>query len=213
MKLEMDARKNVRSLFATPVAGFLLPNARQINPGLLKLVLDMEQAEGAQASPPINGWHSAPLLAESNHPDVRELLDSMRSGVLNMVSIMSKTSQFKVNQHFKAWASVYRSRSHGKSEVPSESSWSGSYFIQAARLGKEQSEQAGKFSFHDPRSRVGMVSQLGKEEKSSFEINPRDGLMLIYPSWLQCQLNAFISDTSVLTISFNSRLRKFEKVA
>jgi hypothetical protein len=207
MKLEMSSRENVRSLFATPLAGFILPNASQINPGLMRLILDAEQGQGADQSRPPEGWHSNPDLAESKQPELAELLNSMRSSVMNMLQIISGNSVSGARMKLTAWASVYRARSVSLPEIHSESSWSGQYFVQAPRLGKEHGPKAGKVSFHDPRTRVGLVDQGVSQYVSTFELTPRDGLMLVYPSWMQCHLNAFVTDTAALLISFKSLVR------
>lgn len=202
----MSLRENVKSLFTTPLAQFIVPNSAGINPGLAKILFDLEQRSGAHLSPPLEGWHSDDSLADAVHPEVGDLMDTARSAVFSVLGIVTRSTGFEAQQHLRAWSSIYRPRTFSRPDVHSGNSWSGIYCVQAAELGAERSKLAGRISFHDPRNRLTMADQPGPEYKSTFEVRPRDGMMLIFPSWLQYHLNPFVSDSAILLICFESRI-------
>ena len=210
MQLQMNLKDNVRSLFPTPLARFILPNAPQINPGLSRLLLDQEIQAGADREPPLEGWFPDLDLGGSSHPDVLELLDSIRNAVLNMVGILARQKRFTAQQRLEARAVIYRSRSYCRSHADSESNWSGMYFVQAARLGPREPPGAGKVTFFDPRSRAGLVRQPGNSYRNLYETQPADGMMLLYPSWLETGINGFNSNSATLLVRFRSRVAQFQ---
>jgi len=209
VKLEMSVRDNIRSLFTTPLAHFVLPNSTQINPGLSKLLFEMEQRTGADQHPPLDGWQAGTSLEEAANANVSELMDTFHSAVFSLLSILTRTARYEARQHINTGASIYRPRTFCRPSLHGGHSWSGIYFVQAAKLGMERSGLAGQLSFHDPRNRLAMVSSPGMIYKGTFDVKPRDGLMVIYPSWLQCQLNPFESESAIALISFRSRISGF----
>jgi hypothetical protein len=135
-----------------------------------------------------------------------DLMDSARSAVFSMLGIVTRNTGFEAQQHLRAWGSIYRARTFNQPDIHSGNSWSGIYCVQAAELGAEHSKLAGRISFHDPRNRLTMAEQSGPGYKSTVEVRPRDGMMVIFPSWLQCHVNPFVSDSAILLICFESRI-------
>lgn len=209
MKLQMTSKDNVRSLFGTPLASFRMPQADQLNPTLLSWLRQMEREEGADVDPPLNGWHADLDLTASSRPDLLEVADTMRHAVFSMLGIMTGLERFEAQLELTVRASIYRARSHSHAALHPGSTWSGLYFIQAAQLDREPSAEAGQISFHDPRTRAGMLAPPGNRYRDTSELRPSDGLMVVYPSWLACHLNGFVSDTSLCLLTFRSRVRKF----
>jgi len=187
-----------------------MPQAAELNPTLLTWLEHMEHEQGSDAERPLNGWHADIELTSTDRPDVQEVADSMRHAIFNMLGILTGLEHFEAQLDMKARASVYRARSHSHWALHPGSTWSGMYFIQAAKLGSESTSNAGQLTFHDPRTRAGMLDPPGNCYRETWELTPKDGLMVVYPSWLPYHLNGFVSDTCICMLTFRSRVRNFK---
>lgn len=205
----MTLKDNVRSLFGTPLAAFRMPQAGEINPTLLSWLKQKEHGQGADTARPLNGWHTELDLDRGARPDVQEIADSMRHAMYNMLGILTGLERFEAQLDLQANASIYRARSHGHLTMHPGTAWSGIYFVEAAKLAQESTGNAGQLSFHDPRTRAGMLDPPGNRYRPTWQLKPSDGLMVVFPSWLQFQVNGFVSDTLVCMLTFKARVRKF----
>ncbi|MCH8074097.1 MAG: hypothetical protein IIA09_19365, partial [Proteobacteria bacterium] len=69
----------------------------------------------------------------------------------------------------------------------------------------------GQLQIHDPRDRAEMVIHPGSTLGHSFHIEPRAGMMVIFPAWLAHSVNVFYSQTTRISVSFNAELQSFKE--
>ncbi len=209
MQFKIDPKTDVRSLFPTPVACFQVPNATAINSGLEKAILDREKSEKGGKRSNIGGWQSADNLTEWPEPEVVELVDTMRFAVLNMVSLISNTTKFEAAVSLYAWANVNRSGSFNQVHTHPNNHWSGVYYVLPGQFGDDEVDYPGQLQIHDPRDRADMFMHPGSPVGKRFRINPREGMMVLFPSWLSHSVNIFYSQTTRISIAFNAQVNNF----
>ena len=94
MQFQIKPERDVFSLFPTPVACIPIANFDEINPGIERAILQRENAVRGSGLSNIGGWQSELDFIEWPEPEIAELVDSIKCGVLNMVGLLSGIRQF-----------------------------------------------------------------------------------------------------------------------
>jgi uncharacterized protein (TIGR02466 family) len=212
MELELDHSTDVLALFRTPLARFTVPNAEKINPGLEKAILKRMNKDAGINRSNVRGWHSERDFCKWPEKAVRELVDSMRSAVRNMVRLIADVPKFRTTIQLAAWANVNGPGSFNHYHTHPNSLWSGVYYVRAGAYGDDDIRHAGKLKFYDPRGQIDQLAHPGQGFGKNFNIAPEDGMMLVFPSWLAHSVNSFDSDTQRISVAFNARVKGFKEI-
>jgi len=98
------------------------------------------------------------------------------------------------------WGNMNESGSSHKSHSHPNNFLSGVYYVQTQ-------EGADTINFHDPRAQTGIirppVTELSNENTDQVVVNIRDGMFLLFPSWLQHSVDANQSAETRISVSFN----------
>lgn len=210
MQFKLNPKTDLMSLFPTPVARFRVPNAGDINAALEKTILEREAAESGGSHSNIGGWQSEDNMVDWPEPEVAELVDSMRSAVLNMVSIITKVTVFEAAVSIFAWANVNRSGNFNQIHTHPQNHWSGVYYVVPGEFGGDDIANAGQLQIHDPRERCDMYRHPQAPFGRPVSFPPRAGMMVLFPSWLGHSVNVFYSQTTRISIAFNAQLLNFK---
>ena len=211
MQLQFDRERNLHLPFPTPIATFLLPNRKEINRALEPVVLAREAGAAGLNISNVGGWHSeADALSwpELRQTDLEESLDS---AVRHMIAFDSRITRFRADIALNAWVNVNRAGDFNAFHSHPNQHWSGVYYIRAGEYGSDKHPHAGHIELIDPRGSINGLSYPGKNQfGSSVKFAPRDGLLLLFPSWLKHHVNPFTSDTVRISLAFNARVESFE---
>lgn len=212
MELKLDPAEDILALFRTPLARFSLPNAEKINPGLEKAILKRMKKGGGINRSNVRGWHSDRDFCKWPEKDVRELVDSMRWAVRNMVSLVANVPKFRTTIQIAAWANVNGPGSFNQYHTHPNSLWSGVYYVKAGEYEGDTVRQPGKLKFYDPRGQIDQLAHPGQGFGRNFNVEPEDGMMLVFPSWLAHSVNTFDSNTQRISVAFNARVKGFKEI-
>ena len=211
MQLNFDRERNLHLPFVTPIATFLLPNAAEINRALEPAILEREAKDTGLQISNVGGWHSgADLLS---WPEVRltDLEESLDSSVRHLLAFDSRIEKFSADIKLRAWANVNRAGDFNAFHSHPNQHWSGVYYVRAGDYGGDRHPHAGHIELIDPRGCINNFSYPGRNQfGSSVKFAPRDGMLLLFPSWLQHYVNPFVSDTLRISLAFNARIESFE---
>ncbi len=210
VELNLDHDRDVKALFRTPLARFALPNAEEINPGLEIAILDRRAKAAGMARSNVRGWHSDRDFQNWPEPEARELVDSMRSAVQNMVSLVALSQRFSARIEIVAWANVNGPGSYNQYHTHPNCLWTGVYYVRAGDYRDDDLKHAGKLKLYDPRPRVDHLAHPGQGFGRNVNITPRNGTMVVFPSWLAHSVNSFDSDTLRISVAFNARVKDFK---
>lgn len=98
------------------------------------------------------------------------------------------------------WANMNESGSSHKSHSHPNNFLSGVYYVQTQ-------EGSDTINFHDPRVQTGIirppVTELTTENTDQVVVNIRNGMFLLFPSWLQHSVDANQSADTRISVSFN----------
>lgn len=210
MQFKLNPQTDMVSLFPTPLASFRLPNANTLNPGLERAILKREASEKSGKRSNIGGWQSADNLLDWPEPEVAELADSMRCTVLNMVSIITRMTTFEAAVSITAWANINRSGAFNQVHTHPHNHWSGVYYVVPGEFGPDDVENSGQLHLHDPRERADMYMHPNAPFGKPYRVEPKAGLMVLFPSWLGHSVNIFHSKTTRISIAFNAQVLNFK---
>ncbi len=210
MQFKLNPQSDLVSLFPTPLARFQLPNASAINAGLEKAILEREQRDTGGKRSNIGGFQSSDNLIDWPEPEVKELVDSMRCAVLNMVSIITRMTTFEAAVSLVAWANVNRSGAFNQVHTHPHNHWSGVYYVVPGEFDGNDVSHPGALQIHDPRERADMYMHPSAPFGKPYRVEPLAGLMVLFPSWLGHSVNVFQSDTTRISIAFNAQVLNFK---
>jgi uncharacterized protein (TIGR02466 family) len=211
MQFKIKPERDVFPLFPTPVACIPVANFAEINPGIERAILQRENAVRSLRNSNIGGWQSELDFTKWPEPEIAELVDSMRCAVLNMVGLASRIRQFESTIHLVAWANVNRSGDFNQVHIHPGCQWSGVYYVSPGEYDDDDVDFPGQLQIHDPRERADMVQHPGTPFGYPFRIQPRAGMMVIFPAWLSHSVNVFYSKTTRISVSFNAELQSFKE--
>ena len=91
--------------------------------------------------------------------------------------------------------------------------WSGVYYVQAGKYDGDPLPKAGHLQFYDPRGSINMITHPGRGLfATTLRIEPKDGLLVLFPGWLFHSVNPFLSDVERISIAFNAKILSYEEL-
>jgi len=168
--------------------------------------------------PQLEGWTKTVLAMRAAHPEpagrtVRQgwnskdmaVLARPEFGVLNQAiraacaSALSEMGQERVAFSLKSWINMHDRGGFNFLHMHEGSLLSGSFYVRVP-------PGAGQFVFRDPRPGVILGSVKGGVPNGHADIHltPSDGLLVLFPCWLEHYVEPHDSDEPRITIAFNA---------
>ena len=211
MQLPFDVQQNIIPAFVTNVGRFMLPNAAQINPGLIRAIHKRKDENAGQMRSNVGGWHSHDDLFDWPEADVVELKDSVKSAVMHMIAVTSRLQKFKCLFNMDAWANVNLPGDFNAVHMHPQSHWSGVYYVKTGITPRTPDRDEGNLSLLDPRGAVSMITHPGTQVPGkNVVVKAIEGSMVLFPSWLQHGVNPAIEGGERISIAFNAMITQFE---
>jgi uncharacterized protein (TIGR02466 family) len=180
------------------------------NAGLADYALRLRTAEPGVAKSNAGGWHSAGNIFEREEPLIGVLAQHLQEAI-QYVSIVAKhVTAPRVN--FKAtldgWINVNGRGDYNIPHYHPGNTWSGVYYI---RTGSDVPDRStsGRIEFLDPRTRCESLGPSdGLRHSGSIWISPADGMLLIFPSYLEHYVHPYQGSGERITLAFNSLVQE-----
>ena len=198
----MFAEMNVQGCFPTPIWVFRVADHENFNRRLLETVEKLRAAEGIDAA------SIAGKSGPKDHVQSRDDLHTMKEfAEFNALAIDAARNvfdflkcQYETFYLTSLWFNIsVRGYSH-KAHVHPNNYLSGVYYAKAH-------DDCGRIVFDDPRPQVKVlipdIKAPTEFNTHSFEIQPRVGDMVLFPSWLTHRVQANASDHERMSVSFN----------
>jgi uncharacterized protein (TIGR02466 family) len=171
-----------------------------INANILSVLEDMQQSQKQIATG--EAWQSEQALHELEElQELNSCITTAAKSVLKFLSIGCDDLEIT-----GCWANIYSARAtHGIHSHPNNF-LSGVYYVKTQ-------PGADTINFHDPRLQTGIirppVTKLTAENTDQVVVRVQDGLLLLFPSFLQHSVDANQSDARRISISFNLMFSRF----
>jgi uncharacterized protein (TIGR02466 family) len=162
-----------------------------------RIILKLEKIrQSGPKSEPSQSWQSGHDLFEWE--EFHELASCMNDAVRDVLKFLKAgEADFEITG---CWANMNPpGASHGRHNHPNNY-LSGVYYVQT-------NKGSDTINFHDPRSQAEVikppVTELNAENTDQVVVKVRNGMVLIFPSWLPHSVDANRSDQTRISISFN----------
>ncbi|PPR47596.1 MAG: hypothetical protein CFH19_00439 [Alphaproteobacteria bacterium MarineAlpha5_Bin9] len=189
-------------IFATPIWSSIIPNYQDVNKKLYEYINNMRKSnpEGKVRSNLI-GWHS-------NNFDLK---DEEPLFFINSISKMLNESSIDMGWDLKKnelkitgmWAIINPTNASNARHIHSNNFISAAYYVKAP-------ENCGNIVFYDPRSanviRTPAFERSNTLNSSIFKITPKEGLLVLFPSYLHHSVDMNKSNEERIVVSFNMNL-------
>jgi len=189
------------NLFPTPVWVIQLEpeTAERINRNAMALIDSFRPgAKGSRAG----GWTTPTDLQD--RPELEELMARVREATTEALTALSVDHDgFLVTG---CWANIKPQGAGHPSHIHPNNFLSGVYYVRAPEAG-------GRIVFHDPRPQPFLISpqtrQRNQYNSRNADLPVRDGLLLLFPAWLDHSVTGNAGESERVSISFNIMFERF----
>lgn len=193
---------DINLIFPTPIWTTILPDFEQINIRMIKYIDGLKNTDpvGKKKSNLI-GWHSHSFNLQDSDPKFFvNSISPMLNESLNDMGWDLKKNILKITS---MWTIINPTNASNSRHIHSNNFISAAYYIKSP-------ENSGNIVFHDPRSAKVIMSPLigtsNKLNSTIFSVTPKEGLLVLFPSYLHHSVEINNSDSERIVISFNLNL-------
>ena len=189
-------------IFPTPVWTAIIPNHKEMNEKMYDYIqtLQSNDPKGKIRSNLI-GWHSQNFNLQD--PEPQSFIHGISSILNESLTDMGwdlKKNELKITE---MWSIINPTNASNARHIHSNNFISAAYYVKAP-------ENCGDIIFHDPRSanviRSPIINTVNKLNSTIFSVTPKEGLLVLFPSYLHHSVNNNKSDEERIVISFNINL-------
>jgi uncharacterized protein (TIGR02466 family) len=181
------------------------------NAALTDLALRLRAAEPGMTKSNAGGWHSAGNIFEREEPEIHLLAQHLQAAIQHVSVLAKQITAPRVN--FEAtlygWINVNGQGDYNTPHCHPGDTWSGVYYIRTGSAAPDR-PMSGRIEFMDPRSRCEVGPTTGLAHASSIWIGPADGMLLIFPSYLEHYVHPYFGTGERVTLAFNCLVQKLE---
>tara|TARA_E500000178_G_scaffold354985_1_gene425951 strand:- start:3139 stop:3744 length:606 start_codon:yes stop_codon:yes gene_type:complete len=189
-------------LFSTPVWTIQLDNYKNINEDMYKYIKFLNEKDNIGISKSnIKGWHSKDF--DLNDKDPQNFIKFILPAIEQVMDDMSWEKQKQTAKINNMWAIINTGGSANLRHQHGNSTISGAYYVRAP-------ENSGDIVFYDPRpAPVYSYPNIDKPNILNAQVNgvnPKEGALVLFPSYLDHSVNENLSNDERIVISFNIRI-------
>lgn len=187
-----------------------LMDCEAMNERLAAEIIERSLSEPTATNSNADSWQSsqADFLSSQTGDRARLIREAMR--LVDTMSRLHGIDKVRHEVRLEAWCVVSRNGSHHNHHVHAGSTWSGVYYVKApehptVRNGDEETRMRrgktnGEICFADPRH------GRGRDPESEYVLEPKNGMMILFPSWLVHWVRPHYSIEDRVCIPFNAYL-------
>ncbi|WP_128892453.1 2OG-Fe(II) oxygenase family protein [Erythrobacter sp. HKB08] len=200
-----------RHLFATPFVIDTLQSEEGLR--MLRDAIEAEHARDADgvSISNIGGWHSNTQMLDWGGEAARALaLKAMQLADAQTLDVRSPDDS-RFTWHPEMWANVSGKGNANQYHFHPGSYWSAVAYVDDGYDGDENPELGGELQLLDPRMPMvrmtapdlRMRGEGGDAQQNEVLVRPRTGMIVMFPSWLQHAVRAFLGQGTRISIAIN----------
>ncbi len=189
-------------LFPTPVWTIQLDNYKNVNEQMFSYIKSKQKTDKIGVSKSnIKGWHSTDF--DLNDKDPQTFISFILPAIEQVMTDMNWDKEKQIAKINNMWAIVNTGGSTNLRHQHGNSTISGAYYVRAPM-------NSGDIVFYDPRPapvyshpNITNPNFLNAQVNG---VNPKEGALVLFPSFLDHSVNENISSSERIVISFNIRI-------
>jgi uncharacterized protein (TIGR02466 family) len=196
----MPSAVRTQKIFATPLLVGQISN-KKLNDALEKAILAKREEDPGIKRSNVGGWHSDLALQQWGGLPARNLVGEVIKLVNQHTSVLGGDPS-QLRWHAEAWANVNERGSSNARHYHGGCFWSAVYYV---RVG---SGEGGRLVLYDPRMPTLAMHapplrfrDAGGERE--VKIEPREGRLVVFPSWLAHEVEQWQGDELRISIAIN----------
>jgi uncharacterized protein (TIGR02466 family) len=207
--LDIAISPEISLIFPTPISIRALTGAEGLNRGLERAVLERRRSDGGYRHSNVGGWQSTPDFFDWPEPEAQALKSEVIRAVrhINAAPAMmqqgpASTGQNLVGYRGTGWANVNENGDYNTPHVHAGEQWSIVYYV---AIGEPESGRPlnGRLELRDPRPAANFGNVKGFTFGQPLEIDPKPGMMVIFPAWLEHWVHPFHGKGQRISIAMN----------
>ena len=190
-------------LFPTPVWTIQLDNFKKINDEMFKYIKSQQKIDSVGVTKSnVKGWHSNEF--DLNEKEPQNFITFILPAIEQVMTDMNWEKQKQIAKINNMWAIINTGGSANLRHQHGNSTISGAYYVKAPL-------QSGDIVFYDPRpapvySHPNVVNpNLLNAQVNT--ISPKEGALVLFPSYVDHSVNENLSNQERIVISFNIRIQ------
>ena len=187
-------------VFPTPVFHFIVEDYEKLNNDVKKYILNLQKEdEGGQKKSNYGGWHSYNF--DIVNDKIAKKLAIIFEKYYKMVIVEMGWKYDPNRTEIEAmWSIINNKGSFNIQHNHPNAFLSSAYYV-------KYPENSGKIKFYDPREqkniRYPKINKLGELSAPTVDITPKEGDLLIFPSYLSHAVAKNLSEEDRIIVSFN----------
>lgn len=207
MALDLSISSDLGLVFATPLCVRRIPETDALNARLARLVLGWRDAERGAMISNIGGWQSPPTLFQRPEPEVQRLrahVDDAVRALMAMPAMVDRKAASAATPQYKAsaWANVNGHGDYNQLHAHPRNHWAVVYYV-AVGESLNGPHLNGRLELRDPRPTAVHGPVKGFTFGQPLTIEPRPGLMVGFPAWLEHWVHPFQGSGERISIAVN----------
>ena len=199
----MDNRITDLSLiFSTPLWTTIVPDHKEINEKMYNYIqtLRSNDPKGIIRSN-LLGWHSQNFNLKDSEPQffINGVSSMLNESLIDMGWDLKK-NHLKITE---MWSIINPTNTSNSRHIHANNYISAAYYVKAPT-------NSGAITLYDPRSanviRSPIIGSRNKLNSTTFSVTPKEGLLVLFPSYLHHSVDINQSDKERIVISFNLNL-------
>lgn len=197
------------TLFATPIFAFDDAANAELDRELAGRLIAESQGTPGIVRGSSGGWHSVPDLTQRLEACYQDLMHRVIARVQLAFMELARDEDAMVDLHYRfavqAWATVMRHGDHTLVHDHTEAHFAVVYYPDAGDADLEMFPDSGRLCFVDPRRGTSVIPGV-ELFPSQYAIEPRTGMLVVFPGYLQHFVQPYHGGRPRVSISCNVRL-------
>ena len=188
--------------FSTPIWSTKIDNYKDVNEEMYNYILNLKEQnpEGVKKSN-FNGWHSKDFDLNDEAP--KKFINAVSSNINTTFNDMDWDIEKQIIKIKSIWAIINEKGASNERHHHGNSALSAAYYVRAPK-------DCGDIVFYDPRPAPVFSHPIAKKPNilnaTVNSITPDEGLLVLFPSYLDHSVKPNLSSNQRIVISFNVNL-------
>ena len=195
--------------FGTPLFKARIRDHAPMNAELAKFLQKERALDPEKHMSAVGGWQGSKELFHQDHAALNRLKGHVTKAVIAVTSTYfgQPLDPAKCTVTGEMWGNIIPNGGYTKLHNHSKSHWSGVYYIDVAKMDENRSPENGCIEFVDPRSFPTAFHHPKFSMLPGMTVKPEDGLMVLFPGWLNHYVHPYYGPAERISIAFNMMIR------